>query len=126
MLGHEAEIGSIPYRPLGLVKDVLEQVGAEVSYVYEDLIFITHNHFLLQFGKSGEVLFFYANEDMKGEDSGVQYDILSQTAGNKGVRLIDRGLYRLSQDKGEKLSLEFIPCESATPMQDLGAAAEHS
>lgn len=42
----------VPYRPLGLVKEALEQIGIEVSYAYEDLVFIQHNHFLLQFGKT--------------------------------------------------------------------------
>lgn len=98
-----------PFRPLGLVKEVLEKVGAEVSYAYEDLVFIKHNHFLLQFGKSGDILFFYANVEVGPEDSNIQYDILAKTAGARGISLIDQGMYRLSEGEGENLSLEFLP-----------------
>lgn len=36
-------------KPLGRVKDIVEAAGMTISYVYEDLVFIDHNAFLLQF-----------------------------------------------------------------------------
>ena len=45
---------ALPYRPLGLVKQLLEEIGIEVTYAYEDLVFVQHNPILLQFGKVGE------------------------------------------------------------------------
>lgn len=53
---HNTGVGmGLPYRPLGMVKAMLETIGIEITYSYEDLIFIQHNHFLLQFGKSDEL-----------------------------------------------------------------------
>ena len=46
---------TLPYRPLGVVKQLLEEIGMEITYAYDDLIFIQHNPVLLQFGKVGEV-----------------------------------------------------------------------
>jgi hypothetical protein len=36
-------------KPLGQVKELVESLGMEVSYAYEDLVFLQHNSFLLQF-----------------------------------------------------------------------------
>ncbi len=36
-------------RELGLVREVLTAAGMDISYAYEDLIFLEHNGFLLQF-----------------------------------------------------------------------------
>ena len=34
---------SVPHRPLGLVKEMLTAMGLESTYVYEDLVFVSHN-----------------------------------------------------------------------------------
>ncbi|MFA7383156.1 MAG: hypothetical protein WC001_06875 [Desulfurivibrionaceae bacterium] len=35
--------------PLGTVKTIVEAAGMGISYAYEDLVFLEHNSFLLQF-----------------------------------------------------------------------------
>ena len=34
---------------------LLEELGHEVTYAYDDLVFVNHNGFLLQFDNTGEV-----------------------------------------------------------------------
>ena len=101
----------LDYRPLGVVKELIEEVGAEVSYVYEDLIFIKHNHFLLQFGKVGEVLFFYANDEMEPKDSVIQYEIIKKNGAEKGLTVVDQGRYILTANENEELTLKFLEKE---------------
>lgn len=103
----------IPYRPLGLVKEALEQIGIEVSYAYEDLVFIQHNHFLLKFGKAGAILFFYANVETSGEAAQLFFREVQGALGAKGMTLVDRGQYRLTAGAGEELSLHFFDQPSA-------------
>jgi len=98
----------LPYRPLGAVKEMLEQVGIEVTYAYEDLVFIKDNHFLLQFGKVGKMLFFYANAETDAMDAQQHLATLLPLATAQGFTLIPRGRYRLSAGDDENLSLEFI------------------
>jgi hypothetical protein len=45
---------TVPYRPLGLIKTILEKLGYEISHCYEDLIFVNHNAFLLRMEEKGE------------------------------------------------------------------------
>lgn len=102
------ETMKLQYRPLGVVKSMLEQVGVEVTYAYEDLVFIKDNHFLLQFGKLGEILFFYANIEMVDAELHPLFASIQALAGAQGITLIYRGRYRISPGEGETLSLQFI------------------
>lgn len=108
----------VPYRPLGLVKEALEPIGIEVSYAYEDLVFIQHNHFLLQFGKTGAILFYYANVETAEEAAQQFFREVQGALGAKGMTLVDRGQYRLTAGAGEELSLHFLDQPPATRQDD--------
>lgn len=99
---------SVHYRPLGMVKEALEQIGIEVTYAYEDLVFIQHNHFLLQFGKTGAILFFYANVDTAEHEADQLFTDVRTAASGKGITLLHRGRYQLTADTDEHLSLRFL------------------
>ncbi len=99
---------ALQYRPLGRVKEMLEQIGLEVSYAYEDLVFIKNNQFLLQFGKVGELLFFYTNEDTAEADAPQLFATILPMANTQGFTLIHRGQYRISEGENENLSLELL------------------
>jgi hypothetical protein len=105
----------LQYRPLGMVTEALEQIGIEVTYAYEDLIFIEHNHFLLQFGKTGEILFFYANVETTGNHAHQLFSDVRNTVSGKGITLLRRGQYQLTTGDDERLSLHFLG--NASPEQ---------
>lgn len=44
----------VPFRPLGILKNVVENLGVEVTHCYEDLVFVEHNAFLLRMEEKGE------------------------------------------------------------------------
>ncbi|MDJ0623748.1 MAG: hypothetical protein QNJ17_12340 [Desulfocapsaceae bacterium] len=97
----------LPFRPLGVVKKTLDSLGVEVSYVYEDLVFITHNHFLLQFGEVGTEIFFYHNVEIKPEEASLQHGILATSFAKEGIALHNNGSYSMiAQDDGT-ISLSF-------------------
>jgi hypothetical protein len=98
----------LQYRPLGIVKEMLDQIGIEVTYAFEDLVFLEHNHFLLQFGKTGEILFFYANVETKDSDAQQLFTTIQTVASAQGITLIHQGRYQLSAGEDENLSLEFL------------------
>ena len=101
-----------PYRPLGLVKTFLDRIGLEITYAYEDLIFVQHNPVLLQFGKEGQVLFFYRNVETPEEEAQQLLRSIQTAASEQGFVLIDRGRYRLSEGGEQSLALEFLSQEN--------------
>jgi hypothetical protein len=60
----------VPYRPIGILKTLLNSLGFEVSYYYEDLIFVGHNAFLLRMEEKGEEvsLLFNTESDIDKRD----------------------------------------------------------
>ena len=103
----EKQLDNIPYRPLGIVKGALETLDVEITYVYEDLIFIKHNHFLLQFGEIGEKMFFYRNSEIKIDEAMGQFEILSASLSGEGLELTYQGSYTLEEKADGTMSLEL-------------------
>lgn len=102
------ENNELQHRPLGVVKDLLENLGAEISYAYEDLIFVKHNHFLLQFGQTAEEVFFFKNVEIEEEESTKQYSTLSAAAGQMGLQIPFAGEYSLTENDDGTLSIKFL------------------
>jgi len=98
----------LQYRPLGAVKEILEQIGVEVTYAYEDLVFIKDNHFLLQFGTVGEILLFYANVETDAAEAQQLFAAILPVASAQGFTLMPQGRYQISAGEGENLSLQFF------------------
>jgi len=98
----------IPLRPLGLVKEVIENVGAQVSYVYEDLVFIVHNSFLLQFGEAGTEIVFFRNTETAPAEAEDLFRRLCRIAGDRGLNVCYSGSYSLRDNDDETISLEFF------------------
>ena len=54
---------SVPYRPLGHIREVIDAMGLEVTHAFDDLVFIEHNAFLLQMEEIGENVSLYFNTE---------------------------------------------------------------
>lgn len=58
---------AVPFRPLGILKTLIESLGFEITHCYEDLVFVAHNAFLLRMEEKGEdvSLFFNTESDVQ-------------------------------------------------------------
>ncbi len=99
---------ALPYRPLGTVKQILEELGIDITYAYEDLVFIQHNPVLLQFGEVGEMLFLYANVDAEPDVAEQLFAAIQVKAVANGMTLVRRGKYRINEGEENNISIEFI------------------
>lgn len=107
---------AIPLRPLGYIKSLIETIGLEVSYVYDDLVFIEHNAFLLQFSATrGEEVAIWFNSDCPPQERLQILDRLSSAAAAMGLQIIDHGTFSLSAaDADQSLQLSFRPLTPKT------------
>ncbi|MEI6692952.1 MAG: hypothetical protein WCL43_09570 [Chlorobium sp.] len=95
-------------RPLGTVMQLLEELGHEVTYAYDDLVFVNHNGFLLQFDNTGSVLNLYFNQNYpKQEVENVELSIIP-AGDKKGLSIITKGLYNVTEQGDENLQIEFL------------------
>ncbi len=108
----------IPFRPLGIVTKIVESMGLGVTYSYEDLVFITHNAFMLRFGEQGELLDVYFNKDCPDNESESIEKQLLASCEEHGLTLSRKGTYELSEKPNQTLSIQFFEdSDGSTPAQ---------
>ena len=95
-------------RPLGLVKEIVESAGMGISYAYEDLVFMEHNAFLLQFTKDDKVVLIHFNKE--ADESELQEDIarLKDAASAHEMSFEAGTTYTITQADGENIRIEFF------------------
>lgn len=99
-------------KPLGIVREIVESAGMWISYAYDDLVFLEHNAFLLQFTANDRELLVHTN--MEAEPSEIKNAIakLQNIAKEHGMIFTIGSWYTLTQVDGENIRIEFLqPCQ---------------
>lgn len=99
-----------PKHPLGFVKQGLAEIGHELSYVYEDLVFPDHTAYLIQFGKENYELNIYLNGECNGEEeAALTEELTTVMAGSIGFSLNFAGHFSLESDEAsEEMNISFF------------------
>lgn len=102
---------SIPFRPLGEVKMILEEAGTDVAYAYEDLVFAEHTAYLIQFNdRFPENLKIYFNAEIDPQDASWQQKILMPIVHKHKMSLTNAGRFSFEQRKdSEEIDIRFFP-----------------
>lgn len=95
-------------RKLGVVREIIEAAGMNISHAYDDLVFLDHNAFLLQFTDEQDKLLLHSNHEA---DKAALKDAIAKLKGvarAHAMTLIDGCDYSLSPADDENLRLEFM------------------
>lgn len=94
-------------KPLGKITAILADLGLEVTYAYDDLVFVQHSAFLLLFTDKPNVLKLFTNSECDPfEANSVATNIV--LAFHKGGFIANpAGKYTLTENEDETLSLAF-------------------
>ena len=94
-------------KPLGKLKEVVEAAGMGISYAYDDLVFLDHNAFLMQFGDDNRTVILHTNSkaDQKEADEGIGK--LKIAAQSSDLNFAVGGFYTLSQVEDYSIAIEF-------------------
>jgi hypothetical protein len=94
-------------KPLGKITAVLADLGMEVTYAYDDLVFVQHSAFLLQFTEDpGELKLFTNTECYPDEAEPIVKQIIAALK-KAGFEVNSSGYYTLTQNEDDTLQLEF-------------------
>ncbi|NTU69026.1 MAG: hypothetical protein HGB02_09160 [Chlorobiaceae bacterium] len=96
-------------RPLGIVKEVVEEIGLQVTYAYDDLVFVEHNDFLLQFGNDPSLLHLHFNTECPEDEAVALTAKLIPAAACKGLSMQRKGTYTMDEDENDNLRISFNP-----------------
>lgn len=94
-------------RPLGKVKNLVESLGMGISHVHEDLVFLEHNAFLLQFGQDGTSLIIHMNAEANKEDLSGSLEQLENAAPQHELHISQGDLYTIAPSEKDTIIIEF-------------------
>jgi len=99
-----------PLRPLGDVMTLIETLGHEVTYAYEDLVFINHNDFLLQFDAADpNALDLFFNTECETAEADEIAGRMIPEAAQKGLNIRRKGTYTMTEAEDNNLQITFNP-----------------
>jgi hypothetical protein len=94
-------------RPLGIVKEVVEAIGHEITYAYEDLVFIEHNDYLIQFASEPNLLELFFNTECPAEEADAIAQKVVPAALSKGLFVNRKGTYTMTEGEYENIRITF-------------------
>ena len=94
-------------RPLGEITAILADLGLEVTYAYDDLVFVQHSAFLLQFTETPKALKLFTNSECDPQEAASVALSIVGAFDTGGFCANPSGQYTLSQNEDETLRLEF-------------------
>jgi len=95
-------------KPLGIITEIVEAAGMGISYAYEDLVFLEHNAFLLEFTANDQELLLHSNSEAVESEIRDSIARLKKMAADNGMIFTDGGLYTLTQADDENIRIEFF------------------
>jgi hypothetical protein len=95
-------------RALGVVAEIVESVGLDVSYAYEDLIFLEHPDAMLQFTDSAELVLVHINEEAEEENFAVLLSKIQKEAAKLSMIFRKGRCFRINQSGEETVTIEFL------------------
>jgi hypothetical protein len=98
----------VPFRPLGILKMVLETLGFEVSHCYEDLIFVAQNVFLLRMEAKGEEVSLIFNTQSDFDRREEIEDLLKKACKTHDLVISCSGTYQMTTNATDgTINIEF-------------------
>lgn len=95
-------------RPLGEVREIVESVALEVTHAYDDLVFVSHNPFLIQFTDSAGLIKLFFNVDIDPARAKELEVTLAEEAKERSLTLEIGGKYEMTQVEGqEEIEISF-------------------
>jgi len=100
---------AVIFRPLGKVREMVQSIGYDISYAYEDLVFSDHSLFIIQFDDIRPmVLILHINVDCDPYEAKKIEKLLAAEAQIAGFIIEKKTGFSLSQKEGvEELDVMF-------------------
>lgn len=100
----------IGVRPLPQAEEIIKATGLQMTYPYDDLVFVEHNPFLIRFDdENPKNLYVHFNVDCFESDRKSLLESLELKAVGLGMRMIETSKFTMRQKEGtEEIELEFV------------------
>ncbi|ARM31131.1 hypothetical protein [Prosthecochloris sp. HL-130-GSB] len=103
----------IPHRALGIVREIAGEMGHDITYAYDDLVFMDHNAYLLQFTKDNDTLNLYFNIEFPGDEADTMAARILDAASKRDMKIVRKGHYELAEKPDDNLEVRFFNATEA-------------
>ena len=102
-------MGVISIRPLGEARQIVESIGHEITYFYDDLVFADNNMYILRFNDEKQnQLFLHFNKDCEEAVASKVEIALREAAKSVKFQIFKAEDYSIDQKEGsEELQISF-------------------
>lgn len=99
----------IDIRPLGKLRELVESIGFDISYAYDDLVFSDHSLFILRFDdENPEQLYLYFNKEAEADVTAKVGVNVVEAGALSGFKVINSGHFEVWQaEDEEELAIKF-------------------
>jgi hypothetical protein len=109
---------AVPYRPLGLLKNLTESLGFQISHCYEELVFIEHNAFLLRMEEEGKDVSLFFNEESDTDKRDGITAAFKEEGAKQMLEITNRGTYQINANEADgTLDIRFLETNALTETQ---------
>ncbi|WP_319765215.1 hypothetical protein [Maridesulfovibrio sp.] len=97
-------------RSLGIVKDILAAMGLNITHTYDDLVFVDHNAFMIQFDdENPSSLNIFFNIDCEKGVAGDLEQSLAAAAAERDFSIVKSGHFEISpKERSEEIEIKFL------------------
>lgn len=93
--------------PMDLISDIVQQIGLDVVYEHEDLVFVSRNTFILRCTEKARHLDLYFNEQLERQKAQALMSQIGEAGDRYGMQIIYKGAFYFEQDTQGHIRLEF-------------------
>jgi hypothetical protein len=104
---------SHPIKPLGIVRELVQSIGFDISYAYDDLVFSDHSIFILRFDDTyPDNLYLYFNSDCNVAEADTIRKQIIPAGKIMGLHITSTGLFKAEQREGkEEIEINFYAAD---------------
>jgi hypothetical protein len=94
--------------PMDLITDVVQQIGLDVVYEHEDLVFVSRNAFILRCTEKTHHIDLYFNEKLEAQKAQHLMSQIGEAGDQYGMHIFYKGAFSFKQDAQGHIRLEFF------------------
>ena len=96
---------------LGRVRQIVEEsLGLDITYFYNDMIFVEHSALLIVFDHHDTGKFdCYFNRDCQPEARERMFSLISEVSPRNSMTAVNRGEFRMTQLEDERIRVDLKP-----------------
>ncbi len=103
---------NVPFRPITRVLEMIQAIGLDITHMYEDLVFVESNAFILRMEDRGEDVTVFFNHESEEQSRLLVLEQLTSAAKEQKLKITCGGTFEMVPREDEQIDIRF--CETVS------------